>query len=284
MGKIVYLNGEWLPSDKATVSVEDRGFLFADGVYEVVCCFNGIPFEIEPHLARLRNSLEGIRLDPGFDVDSFESITRELMRRNDMPNMLGYWQITRGAAPRDHAFPSNVQPTVVAIPYEIKAFNRQTMIQQFTAGTVNDDRWHRCDIKSISLLPNVLATDTALNAGYDAAILLRDDIVTEAPAKTIWMVRGGGVTCHPLGNHILPSVTRAIALEICEELEIPVVQTSVSRDELYQMDEVMSLSTTTPIAAITEVDGHVIGTGRVGPITERLFNAYKHRVVTVCGG
>lgn len=276
----VFLNGEFLPKEQASISPDDRGFLLGDGVYEVTPFYEGVPFGLDRHLARLRDGLAELRID--FDVDSLPAMHEGLLDRNglqDAERSMVYLQITRGAAPRTHYFPEvDVEPTIYAFA---KAWNRpddDTWNRGFTAATVPDRRWSRVDIKTICLLPNALAFQAAKDMGADDAILVRDGVAIEGAHQNFWGVFGETVVTHPTTGHILPGITRAIVLEEARSRGLDVRERPIQVEELAHADELFFTGTTGEVRPIREVDGRPVGSGVAGPVTRRLSGAFLARV------
>lgn len=283
MEKIVYLNGQYLPLSQATVSVEDRGFMFADGVYEVVRYYNGKPLAMDLHLERLDRSLELTRIKlpkPGVQLDQ---ISDELVNRNNTPDASVYWQITRGVAARKHAFPKgDVQPTILAIAYPQSAMNPNADIACLRAITLEDDRWLHCAIKSVALLPNVLDCQAAVDAGADEAVLHRDGIVTEGTARSIFALENGVLITHPTDGRILESITRIIFMEIARKLGCKIREEYFDLDRLKAATEVIAVGTTTEVASIIELDGEKVGGGVAGPVATEIAMKYRQRIMDEC--
>lgn len=276
----VYLNGAFLPKSEAHISVDDRGFLLGDGVYEVTPFYEGVPFGIEGHMARLERGLEWMRID--FDVSQLEEMHRSLIARNDLEGAersLVYLQVTRGVAPRTHYFPEgDVAPTVYAYA---KAWSRPTdeaWNRGFTAATVPDRRWSRVDIKTICLLPNAMAFQAAKDAGADDAILVRDGVAIEGAHQNFWGVFDGTVVTHPKANSILPGITRGVVIEEARRAGIPVEERPIQIEELAGADELFFTGTTGEVRPCVQVDGVTVGDGRVGTITRTLSDAFLARV------
>lgn len=277
---IVYLNGRYLPKSEAKVSVDERGFLFADGVYEVTPAYGGRLFRFDQHAARMRKGLAALRID--FDANQLEEIKTGLLARNGLeklPAACVYVQVTRGAAPRMHAFPNPpVAPGVYgfANPYQRPSAERWE--QGFRAITVPDQRWARADIKAIALLPNVMAQQAAVDAGVGNAIFVRDGIALEGAHNNLFAVIDGVLVTAPKSNYILHGVTRELVIELAGELGIPVEARSIPLAELYAADEVFFTGTTTEIRPAVEVDGRRIADGRPGRIARKLFAAFLEAV------
>ncbi|MDQ2694708.1 MAG: D-amino acid aminotransferase [Pseudomonadota bacterium] len=279
---IAYLNGAFPPLAEAQISPLDRGFLFADGVYEVIPVYHGRLFRLAGHLARLDNGLAALRLDPGLDHAGWTRLLEELVARNGGGHLAIYLQITRGAAaPRDHAFPAVPRPTVFAMCSPLKPLPEAVRREGLSAVTLDDIRWSACHLKTIALLPNVLARQQALDRGADDAILVRDGILTEAAAGNLFLVRGGALLT-PLKDHrILPGITRDLILELAGANAIPFHEEDLPAAVLEDAGEVWITSSTKEILPVTRIDGRPVGDGRPGPLWRRLtelFQAYKQEV------
>ncbi len=273
---VVYLNGAYLQADDAMVSVNDRGFLLADGIYEVTPAYRGRLFLFERHKARMTNGLRELRID--YDLSGLKGVKTELLARNgleDAETSLVYIQVTRGVAPRTHAFPPGpVEPTVYAFA---RAFSRpadEAWNAGFRAITAPDERWGRVDIKTIQLLPNALAMQAAAEAGVQNVVFHRDGIVTEGGHANFMAVFGDTVVTHPADHRILHGVTRGFVLELARDLGIPVEERTFSLDELAGADEAFYTGTTTEVYPTVEIDGRPVGDGSVGPVTRRLRQAF----------
>ena len=277
----VYLNGQFLPAEKATISVLDRGFIFGDGVYEVWRVIEGKLFEHERHDRRLRRGLAAIEIDvPARDVDALAGVAQRLLKDNDLLQGEGtfYLEITRGAAPRTHAYPpSGTKPTVFAmvsrfeVPHALRAAGAKGV-------TEPDVRWLRCDVKTVQLLPNCMAKQKAQAAGALEAILVRDGLVTEGTHTSVLGVKNGELRTHPLGPLILPSVTREVVLEVAREQRVPVREQAFTARELFELDELFVAGTTTDVTPIVEVDGRKIGSGKPGPVSKALYTGLQARL------
>lgn len=275
---IVYLNGDYLPIEDAHISPNDRGFVLSDGVYEVTRCYQGHLFAWDRHKARLERSLKELQIQHP-DAD-FEAISRELLKQNnlDTEQAIVYLQVTRGAAPRVHAFPKgNVTPTVYgfAREFDMDPADWKNGVKTITTP---DMRWLRCDIKTISLLPNALAQQQAQEAGVDEAILLRNGVITEGSHTSVCAIINGELHTHPDSNLILPGITRSIVLELCQELNIPVRLFPILESKLKTIDELMILGTGSEVMPVIQVDDWQVGNGKPGPITLKLQKAYKDLV------
>jgi len=273
---VVYLNGDFLPAEEAKISVDDRGFLLADGVYEVTPAYHGALFLFPRHRARLEKGLAELRID--FDAGGVEAMKLELLQQNGLlaePTSLVYMQVTRGAAPRTHAFPKPAPtPTVYAFAQAFQRPDRARWEEGFSAITVPDQRWMRVDIKTIQLLPNALAMQAAVEAGVQNVIFHRDGAVTEGGHANLFAVFGGTLVTHPATHLILHGITRGFVLELASDLGIPVEERVFSVDEMRGADELFYTGTTTEVYPTVNVDGNVIGDGSVGPVTRRLNAAF----------
>jgi len=274
---VVYLDGAYVPRAEARLSPDDRGFLFGDGVYEVVRFYGGRPFAEEAHAARLERSLRALRIE-GFEAASFPAIARRLAEANGFIDGTCYLQVTRGAAPRRHAFPPpGTPPTVYACTYPLHAAPEKWE-RGVGVALVPDERWGRCDVKSTALLPNVLANQAAKEAGAEEAVLVRDGLVTEGSHTNVAAVFEGRVFTHPEGPRILSGVTRGVVLALCAELAIPVEERPVPAAELPRADEVFLMSTTSEVLPVAAVDGRPVGAGTPGPLARRLLDAFRAHV------
>jgi D-alanine transaminase len=280
---IVYLNGQFLSRRDATLDIEDRGAMYGDGVYEVLRYYGGQALAMDRHVARLRRSLAQVELAEPAEFARFGAISDELVARNGGGDAAVYWQVTRGAAPRRATFPKGVPPTVLMLTYPADPIEPSDHVQALTAVTADDVRWHNVSVKSLMLLPNVLAHNRALAAGADAAIFHRDGVVTEATSANIAIVRSGALWTHPADQWVLAGITRAIALELARDERITVHEQPFRLDALMSADEVIICGTTTHVAAIVKVDGQPIGRGEIGPVTRRLHRAFVEHVQRTCG-
>jgi len=276
---IVYLNGEYVPPEKALVSVEDRGFLFGDGIYEVVRYYDGRPFQLDGHLRRLEHSAEGARLPLAPAVANLPAIIERLMAENNLPDTCFYLQCTRGAArPRTHAFPAQPQPLLLVMPQALVTLPPNAHADGIKVITVPDLRWGRCDIKSTMLLPNVMAKTQAREQGAFEAILVRDGVVTEGSSTNTFAVLDGTLRTHPSGPHILGGITRQVVLGLASDLGLKVHESAFTVNELYGAQEAFLTSTTSEVLPITLVDGRAIGDGKPGPVALRLYEAFQRKV------
>lgn len=279
MPELAYVNGTFCKLSEATVSIQDRGFQFADGVYEVVVAFGERIFRLAEHLERLKRSLEGIRLPIEHCSEDFEVMIREGIRRAGFESTLVYVQVTRGTCPRAQVATDPGPPTVVATFTERKPLERELQARGLSVCTTEDIRWARCAVKSTALLPNVMAKTEALDAGYDDAIFVAPDgEVREATAANVFVAHQGQLRTPPKSDHILHGVTRSYVLECAGRIGLPAREESIMRDELRKADEVFLCSTTLDIAAVCRVDDRPIGLGTPGPLTKALHDEFCARL------
>ncbi len=277
MARIAYVNGSYAPIDAAKAPIEDRGYQFADGVYEVVIVVDGAPWDEDGHLARWRRSLSELAIAEPTTPAALKTILRKVLRLNRLDDAIVYMQATRGTAPRDHAYPTDlVRPSLVVTA---RRFNRAAADAKAAAGvaaiTAPDIRWRRVDIKSISLLPNVMAKDAARRAGAAEAILVRDGVVTEGASSNVWIVGDdGALQTHPLGEDILGGITRAGVLDAARRIGLTVHERAFSLDEMRRAREAFITSATSLVTPVVRLDENPIGDGRPGPIAARLRAAY----------
>jgi D-alanine transaminase len=278
----IYLNGEYMPITEAKVSVLDRGFLFGDGVYEVIPVYSHKAFRLAEHLRRLQYSLDGIRLPNPHSDDEWANIIGEIIARNGDEDQYLYLHITRGVAKRDHAFPNPpVKPTVFLMSNPLPRPPAALLQSGVSAVTAQDNRWLRCDIKSIALLPNVLLRQTAVDAGCAEAILMRagsnneSAFMTEGSASNIFVVRNGKLLAPPKDNLMLPGITYDVILEIAAANGIPYEVRKIPMGEVFAADELLLTSSTKEVLAITQLDGKPVGSGKPGEMFALLYKLYQ---------
>lgn len=281
MSRVAYVNGRYLPQREAAVNVEDRGYQFGDGVYEVVHVYGGRFIDEDRHLGRLERSLKEIRLTPPMGVEALRRVLREVVARNRVREGLVYIQVTRGVARRDHPFPAKpVSPAIVVTTRRLAPFPRDVAQWQAAAITTPDLRWARCDIKSVGLLPNVLARQAAREQGAFEAILVNaDGMVTEGAATSVWMVdRNGVLRTRHLDQVILPGCTRGALIALMQEAGIGFEERAFSADELRAAREAFVTSATSYVRPVVRLDGAAVADGEVGPVTRRLFELFARHV------
>lgn len=272
----VYLNGEFIPKDQAFISVDDRGFLFGDGIYEVTAAYKGQLYHWDRHLARASRGLKALRIE--FDLSSLEEIHNQLLEKNDLldaPVSYVYLQITRGVAKRTHKFPPNpVEPTVYMFAGEYQRPSRERWEEGYTSVTVHDVRWLRRDLKTIQLLPNVLGAQAPVDQGADEIVFVQDGMAIEGSHNNLFMVFGDVIVTHPLSNQILGGITRSVLLELAADLGYQVQERCVPLEEMFTADEIFHSGTLSEVKPCIAVDGKPIGNGKVGPVTRALFDAF----------
>jgi D-alanine transaminase len=273
--QIVYLNGRYVPLSQAQVSVLDRGFIYGDGVYELIPVYARAPFRLPQHLARLQRSLDGIGLANPHSDGQWEAIIRELVARQPFDDQGVYFQVTRGAAKRDHSFPKGVAPTVFMMSNPLPLPTREQVDNGVAVVTADDNRWHRCDLKTISLLGNVLMRQLATDRGAVETVMFRDGWLTEASASNVLVVVGGTIVAPPKDNHILPGITCDATMELAREAGLPLEMRPVAKAEALAADEMWLSSSTKEVLAITTVDGRAFGAGKPGPVFRRMWEVFQ---------
>ncbi len=275
---LYFKNGEYTEKDKLSISVDDRGYYFGDGVYEVIKVYGGKLYTAAEHFERFLSSAQKIRMPLPYTVEEFTGIAEELVRANGITEGHVYLQATRGIAPRVHNFPGDdVLPMITA--YAIDNPRPLGKLEKGVAvKTVDDIRWLRCDIKSLNLLANVMAKQEAVEAGCGEAVFVRDGIVTEGSSSNIFGVKDGILYTHPATNLILNGITRRVVLKCCAAESIGVMEEPYSLGELRGMDEVFLTSTTSEITPIIAIDGEPVGDGTPGPVTSRLQRVFEKTI------
>lgn len=274
MSRIVFVNGSYLPLEEAKLPIMDRGFLFADGIYEVSAVVNGKLVDNEAHLARLDRSLKKIDVANPHTTAEWVAIEKELISRNDLKEGSVYMQVTRGVAERDFVFDKNLKPTVVAFTQPKNLINNPKAQTGGTAISMPDLRWKRRDIKSIGLLGQVLAKQAAAEAGAVEALMIEDGYVTEGGSSTVFIIVGNRVVTRPLSNAVLPGITREALLKLAQEKDLVVEERLFTVEEAIKADEVFITSATSFVMPIVAIDGKQVGTGKVGPLASRLRTLY----------
>jgi len=274
--RVIYLNGEYLPASAARVSVMDRGFLFGDGVYEVIPVFGGRLLRIDEHLRRLQNSLDRVSMSNPKSVDEWTVTLENLLLRNPGDDRGIYLQITRGAAEYRDLTPSpDLRPTVFIMVMHLKPVDPQQLEAGIDAITVDDFRWHACDIKSISLIANVMMRIEADNAGAVDAIMVRNGRATEGTASNVFVVKNGVLATPPKSRHLLPGITRDLVIELAENNNIDCEVREIDAHELESADEIWLTSSTREIAPVVRLNGNLVGDGRAGVLWKRMIMLYQ---------
>ena len=272
-----------MPLADARVGVEDRGYQFADGVYEVIRLYDGRPFTLREHLERLEKSAAGIRMALPMTPQSLAAEVQKFVPRTGVRDGMVYLQATRGCAARNHVYPKNCKPTVLFYVRHLAPLDAPGEGAGATLHTVQDERWKKCWIKSIALLANVLAKNEAVDAGADEAAFVEDGVVTECSASNLFAVRGGRVITHPVGPRVLPGITRLVLQQLAKELGVDWVDRPLRLDEAQSADEVFITSTTREISWVAKWDGKTAGGGKCGPVTRKLHEALRERVLRETG-
>ena len=278
MPDVGYVNGRFSPLSDAVVSVEDRGFQFGDGVYEVIRTYGNRPFQLDAHLVRLEQSAGALSLRLPVSKKECSALIDEAVSRAAYKESKIYIQITRGVAPRDHQFPSDAVPTLVITVREMRLLPDSLRNNGVEVMTLDDFRWGRCDIKSINLLANVLARQQAKEASLFEALFVRHGEVLEGSVSNVFVVVNGQVSTAPEGRHILSGVTRSLVLNLAREAGLPVYERASSKDSLYAASEVFLSGTTVEVLPVVRIDGRLIGAGLPGPITRLLAGRFEKLV------
>jgi D-alanine transaminase len=281
--RICYLNGAYLPQSQAHVSVLDRGFLFGDGIYEVVPVYGRKLFRFDEHMARLSRSLSKVRITNPLSRDEWLQRCRKLVaalaETEGTADQVVYLQVTRGVAPRDHVMPEGIAPTVFMMSNPMKPPTQEQRHHGVACVTARDFRWERGDIKSISLLGNVLARQISADHGAMETIMFRDGWLTEASASNVWIVKDGALLGPPKSEHVLEGIRVELLHELCEEVAIAYNLKPISEADVGAADEVMISSATKEVLPVTKIDGELVGhgamRGKPGPVYARLFEAYQ---------
>jgi len=272
---MVFLNGKFMPVEEARVPVLDRGFIFGDGVYELIPVYSRVPFRIDEHLARLERSLAAVRIRNPYSRAEWRDIILQLVARQPFDDQGVYFQVTRGVAKRDHAFPKDAVPTVFIMSNPLVNPPREVVERGAAAVTAVDNRWQRCDIKSISLIGNCLLRQVSADAGAVETILFRDGKLTEASASNVFVVKGGVILSPPKSNLILPGITYDVIAEIAQAGKLPLEFRDVAESEVRAADELWITSSSKEVLAIVALDGKAVGGGKPGPVFHRVYALYQ---------
>jgi D-alanine transaminase len=276
MSGIVYLNGEFMPADEARIPVLDRGFIFGDGVYEVIPVYSRHPFRLPEHLRRLQRSLDAIRLANPLTDAEWTRLIHDLIARHAGEDQSVYLQVTRGVAKRDHAFPSReTMPTVFMMSNPLVTPSREMVDAGATAVTATDFRWLRCDIKVTSLLANCLLRQHAADAGADEVVMFRDGYLTEGSSSNVFAVKTGVLLAPPKNHLVLPGITYDVVLELAALRKVPTEVREVTESEVRGADELWLTSSSKEVLAITRLDGKPVGSGRPGPVFKTVHQAFQ---------
>ena len=272
---IVYLNGRFLPIEEAKVPVLDRGFIYGDGVYELIPVYKRRPFRLPQHLARLQHSLDGIRLANPHTEAEWTSIVSEVVARQPFEDQGVYFQVTRGVAKRDHTFPAGVAATVFMMSNPLSTPSAEQVEKGVAVVTADDNRWQRCDLKTISLVGNVLMRQFAADAGAVETVMFRDGNLTEASASNVLVVMHGVIVAPPKDNLILPGITYGAVYEFARAAGMPFEMRPLSRAEVQAADEMWLSSSTKEVIAVTTMDGRPFSTGVPGPVFRKMYALFQ---------
>lgn len=278
MTEFVWINGRSIPMNDAKISVEDRGFQFGDGVYEVIRIYNGRPFTLDEHIERLERSCAAIKINNAFNRANLTSSINEFIDQHGPADGMVYLQVSRGISPRNHVWPSKSTATVVFYTRPLPAVPAPGTGAGAKIVTVPDERWKKCWIKAIALLPNVLAKNEAVAAGADEAVFIENGIVSECSTSNFFAVIGGKVVTHPVGAKVLPGITRLVLSELAKNVGVEIVERPLSEAEARSADEIFITSTTRELSWVAQWDGKTVGGGKCGPITRKLHDAYVEKV------
>ena len=281
---MIYLNGKWMPIEEACIPVLDRGFIFGDGVYEVIPVYSRKPFRLNRHLNRLQHSLDGIRLKNPFSNAEWKQLLEQIIAGNEGEDQYLYLHITRGVAKRDHAFPLHVTPTVFIMSNPLLPPPVELLINGASAITALDNRWIRCDVKAISLLPNVLLRQLAVDVQALETILIRDGFLTEGAASNIFIVRDNVLLAPPKSHLMLPGITYDVVLELAATNKIQHEVREIAESEVRTADEILLTSSTKEIMPITSLDRKPVGKGQPGSIFAQLHTLYQDYKATQMRG
>lgn len=273
--QLVYLNGEYLPLNEAKVSVLDRGFIFGDGVYEVIPSYGSKALRFEHHMQRLQNSLDAVRIENPLSNSQWKTIIDKLIADTDSQDQYIYLHITRGVASRDHRFPEETKPTVFVMSSVLNAVDPELLKTGITAVTLDDIRWQYCNIKAIALLPNILLRQQAVDKGAVEAILIRDGNMTEGAASNTFIVIDGVIKTPPKDQKLLPGITRDLIVELAQTHDMPVEETTISEEEFLAADEIWLSSSTKEILPVTKINDQQVGDGKPGAIWRDMFQKYQ---------
>lgn len=277
MPELAFVSGRIMAIEDAVVPIEDRGYQFGDAVYEFIASYGGRLFQADAHLDRLERSMAALDF-PSLARDRLRGDIRRLYDRAQLERAGLYIQVSRGVAPRNHAFSADLTPQVVMTVRRLKEIPPALLARGAAVITVADLRWGRCDIKTVQLLANVLAKQRALSSGADDAVFVAGDgTVREGTSSNLFMVQKGRVLTHPLTVHILPGITRAVVIELCRQEHLTCEERFFDRDALCAADEIFLTGTTTEVLPVVSVDGRNIADGKVGPVARRLRQALRRR-------
>lgn len=274
--KVIFLNDNFVSADKAKVSIEDRGFQFSDGLYEVVRTFKGFPFKLKEHLERLKRGAEEIKLKLPYSLDAIAQVVKEGLEKLGEPTAEIYIQVTRGSAPRSHLPSPRLTPTFIVIFKKFTPLKSEYFEKGVEVIPLPDMRWGRCDIKSTMLLPNVLAKMEAKEKGFFDAILIKDGYITESTSSSFFLLKDGRLKTHPADRCILPSITRKVVIEIAKKEGIEVIEEKFGLEEAYNSQEAFLCGTNYDILPVVKIGSHPLSGAKLGEITQKIIKEYKN--------
>ncbi|HEU0230012.1 MAG TPA: D-amino acid aminotransferase [Burkholderiaceae bacterium] len=275
---IVYVNGEHVRLGDAKISVLDRGFIFGDGIYEVVPAYNGKPFRMKEHLARLQRSLGAIRIETGKSTADWENLVHDMLKRSGLGDCMVYLQVTRGVAKRDHGFPQDCEPTVFCMVSPFKRPDAHKREDGLSVVSMPDSRWLHCEIKSVSLLGNVLAKQYAVDAGVDEVVQFRDGHLSEGSSCNIWVVKDGVLLAPVRDHYILEGIRYAFLEQLAAKAGVKFQSRVITKQEVEEADELMLSSATKEVLPITRYEGKPVGQGKPGPVYAKLRAGYDEAI------
>jgi D-alanine transaminase len=272
---LAYLNGDYMALEECKISVLDRGFIFGDGVYELIPAYGNKPFQLARHLKRLARSLDQIGIQVSHNDQQWQEIIQALINAYEFDQCSIYIQITRGVAARDHAYPQSAAPTIFVMVNPWPKLSESHLTQGLTAVTLEDIRWDRCDIKVTSLLANVMMKQQAVQQQAHEAILIRDGQVLEGSSSNVFVVQAGQVFTSEKNNLVLPGITRDVVIELCQQCDIPMIEEAVSVDSLSSADEIWITSSTKECLPITQLNGQAVNNAHPGKLWRQVYDAFQ---------
>lgn len=273
--QLIYLNGEYLPLDEAKVSVLDRGFIFGDGIYEVIPAYSGKALRFEHHMQRLQNNLDAIRITNPMSNSQWQEIIDKLISEMGTQDQYIYLHITRGVASRDHRFPDDTKSTVFVMSSFLQPVEPELLETGITAVTLDDIRWQYCHIKTIALLPNVLLRQQAVDKNATEAILIRNGKITEGAASNVFIVKDGKIKTPPKDQQLLPGITRDLVVELAKTHNFPIEEVSLDEKEFFKADEIWLTSSTKEILPVTQINEQKVGNGKPGVVWKDMYKKYQ---------
>ncbi len=277
----VYLNGNFIPLNEAKVSVLDRGFIFGDAIYEVIPVFGGKLFRFEEHLQRLNNSLTSVKIKNPYSPEQWLTILNNIIVKNNSGTLSIYLQITRGVAPRNHTFPDNISPTVFIMANPLAALDKSVLENGVAIVTMDDIRWQYCQIKTTSLIANILLRQQASEKNAVEALLIKDGFVTEGAASNVFIIKDNIIYTPPKTNNVLPGITRDLVVELLQKIKLDIREQPIAQSLLNSADEIWLTSSMKDILPVTKIDNINVANGKPGPLWQKLhlaFNDYKEKL------